>query len=164
MVVTGSHEVETLRVRPDGAADQPQAALGGKTPLAAAKTPALDALAARGRVGLTNHVPESLPPGSEVACMSLLGYDPLRFFTGRAPLEAAAKGIELAADDWAVRCNLVTITDGVMEDFTAGHVSTEEATALLTACQEGLAADFPDLAGWQFTPGVSYRNLLLYRG
>ena len=151
-------------VIPDGAADAPQASLGGLTPFQAARTPALDAVAARGRVGLTNHVPDSLPPGSEVACMSLLGYDPLRFFTGRAPLEAAAKGIELAADDWAVRCNLVTITDGVMEDFTAGHVSTEEATALLAACQEGLAADFPDLAGWQFTPGVSYRNLLLYRG
>ena len=151
-------------VIPDGAADAPQASLGGLTPFQTARTPALDTLAARGHVGLTNHVPDSLPPGSEVACMSLLGYDPLRFFTGRAPLEAAAKGIELGTDDWAVRCNLVTITAGVMEDFTAGHVSTEEATALLAACQEGLAADFPNLAGWQFTPGVSYRNLLLYRG
>ena len=151
-------------VIPDGAADAPQASLGGLTPFQAARTPALDSVAARGQVGLTNHVPDSLPPGSEVACMSLLGYDPLRFFTGRAPLEAAAKGIELGTDDWAVRCNLVTITAGVMEDFTAGHVSTEEATALLAACQEGLAADFPNLAGWQFTPGVSYRNLLLSRG
>jgi len=153
-----------LIVIPDGAADAAQESLGGRTPFQAARTPALDALAAGGLVGLTNHVPESLPPGSEVACMSLLGYDPLRYFTGRAPLEAAAKGIELGPDDWAVRCNLVTIRDGIMDDFTAGHVSSEEAAELLAACQRGLAADFPDLAGWEFTPGVSYRNLLLYRG
>ena len=155
-------------VIPDGAADAPQESLGGRTPFQAARTPAMDALAARGRVGLTNHVPDQLPPGSEVACMSLLGYDPLVFFTGRAPLEAAAQGITLGADDWAVRCNLVTIAVGeqgpVMEDFTAGHVSTAEATELLAAAQRGLAADFPGLAGWEFKPGVSYRNLLLHRG
>ena len=153
---------------PDGAADAPQASLGGKTPFQAARTPHLDALAARGRVGLTNHVPDSLPPGSEVACMSLMGYDPLAYFTGRAPLEAAAQGIALGPDDWAVRCNLVTIRDRgddqIMEDFTAGHVTTDEATELLAAAQRGLAADFPDLVGWEFKPGVSYRNLLLYRG
>ncbi len=150
---------------PDGAADEPQASLGGKTPLEAARTPAMDALAARGRVGLTNHVPDSLPPGSEVACMSLMGYDPLVYFTGRAPLEAAAQGIVLGPRDTAVRCNLVTIHDRVMEDFTAGHVSTEEAQELLTACQAGLATDFPALAAaWTFVAGVSYRNLLLYRG
>jgi len=154
-----------LIVIPDGAADAPQASLGGRTPLEAARTPALDALAARGRVGLTNHVPDSLPPGSEVACMSLMGYDPLVFFTGRAPLEAAAQGIVLGPRDLAVRCNLVTIRDRVMEDFTAGHVTTAEATDLLAACQAGLAADFPALAAaWRFAPGVSYRNLLLYRG
>jgi 2,3-bisphosphoglycerate-independent phosphoglycerate mutase len=114
-------------------------------------------------------VPDSLPPGSEVACMSLMGYDPLTYFTGRAPLEAAAKGIVLGPRDLAVRCNLVTIrqhgAERVMEDFTAGHVSTEEAAELLAACQRGLAADFPALAAaWTFEPGVSYRNLLLYRG
>lgn len=150
---------------PDGAADAPQASLGGKTPFQAATTPALDSLAARGRVGITNHVPDSLPPGSEVACMSLVGYDPLVFFTGRAPIEAAAQGIVLGPADFAVRCNLVTIRDRLMEDFTAGHVSTEEATALLAAAQAGLARDFPALAAaWTFVPGVSYRNLLLYRG
>lgn len=152
-------------VIPDGAADAPQESLGGRTPFQAACTPALDAVAARGRVGLTNHVPDSLPPGSEVACMSLMGYDPLAFFTGRAPLEAAAQGIALGPHDWAVRCNLVTISGSTMEDFTAGHVSTAEATALLAACQRGLAADFPDLAAaWSFVPGVSYRNLLIHRG
>ncbi len=154
-----------LLVIPDGAADAPQASLGGRTPLQAAHTPALDALAARGRVGLTNHVPDTLPPGSEVACMSVMGYDPLVFFTGRAPLEAAAQGIQLGPDDWAVRCNLVTIADQTMEDFTAGHITTEEATSLLAAAQQGLAADFPDLASsWSFMPGVSYRNLLIHRG
>ena len=158
-------------VIPDGAADAPQASLGGKTPFQAARTPAMDALAARGQVGLTNHVPDSLPPGSEVACMSLMGYDPLAYFTGRAPLEAAAQGITLGPDDWAVRCNLVTIrsseggSDSVMEDFTAGHITTEEGTALLAAAQKGLAVDFPEIAkAWQFKAGVSYRNLLMYRG
>lgn len=152
-------------VIPDGAADAPQAVLGGRTPFQAARTPALDALAARGRVGLTNHVPDSLPPGSEVACMSLMGYDPLRFFTGRAPLEAAAQGIALGPHDWAVRCNLVTIRDQTMEDFTAGHVSTAEATELLAAAQAGLARELPELAAsWSFMPGVSYRNLLIHRG
>ncbi|MFN6191112.1 MAG: cofactor-independent phosphoglycerate mutase [Planctomycetia bacterium] len=155
-------------VIPDGAADAPQDSLGGKTPFQAARTPAMDSLAARGTVGLTNHVPESLPPGSEVACMSLMGYDPLAYFTGRAPLEAAAQGISLGADDWAVRCNLVTIQPAeggpIMEDFTAGHITTEEATELLAAAQRGFAADFPGLAGWEFKPGVSYRNLLLHRG
>jgi len=158
-------------VIPDGAADAPQASLGGKTPFQAARTPAMDAIAARGQVGLTNHVPDSLPPGSEVACMSLMGYDPLAYFTGRAPLEAAAQGISLGPDDWAVRCNLVTIrsseggSDSVMEDFTAGHITTEEGTALLAAAQKGLAVDFPEIAkAWQFKAGVSYRNLLMYRG
>jgi 2,3-bisphosphoglycerate-independent phosphoglycerate mutase len=155
-------------VIPDGAADAPQDALGGKTPFQAARTPALDALAVRGHVGLTNHVPESLPPGSEVACMSLMGYDPLAYFTGRAPLEAAAQGIVLGPHDWAVRCNLVTISPGdagpVMEDFTAGHISSGEATDLLAACQRGLTAEFADLVGWEFKPGVSYRNLLFHRG
>jgi 2,3-bisphosphoglycerate-independent phosphoglycerate mutase len=165
-------------VIPDGAADAPQASLGGKTPFQAASTPAMDALAARGRVGLTNHVPDGLPPGSEVACMSLMGYDPLAYFTGRAPLEAAAQGITLGPDDWAVRCNLVTIRgsvaagassgatgEAIMEDFTAGHISTEEGAELLAAAQRGLAADFPELAAaWEFKPGVSYRNLLMHRG
>jgi 2,3-bisphosphoglycerate-independent phosphoglycerate mutase len=158
-------------VIPDGAADAPQASLGGKTPFQAARTPAMDAIAARGQVGLTNHVPDSLPPGSEVACMSLMGYDPLAYFTGRAPREAAAQGITLGPEDWAVRCNLVAIrpgdsgSDSVMEDFTAGHITTEEGTALLAAAQKGLAVDFPEIAkAWQFKAGVSYRNLLMYRG
>ena len=108
---------------PDGCADEPQESLGGKTPLEAARLPAMDAVAAAGVVGRANNVPKSLPPGSDVANLSLLGYSPLEHYTGRAPLEAAAQGIELGPDDWAVRCNLVTIEDQVMRDFTAGHIS-----------------------------------------
>ena len=148
---------------PDGCADEPQESLGGKTPLEAARLPAMDAVAAAGQVGRSSNVPSSLAPGSDVANLSLLGYDPLKHFTGRAPLEAAAQGIELGADDWAVRCNLVTIEDQVMRDFTAGHISTAEATELLKSAQEALGKDAPGSSSWQFYPGVSYRNLLVYR-
>jgi 2,3-bisphosphoglycerate-independent phosphoglycerate mutase len=144
---------------PDGCADEPQEALGGKTPLEAASIPAMDAVASAGVVGRANHVPAHLPPGSDVANLSLLGYDPNQYFTGRAPLEAAAQGIALGANDCAIRCNLVTIEDQTMRDFTADHISTDEARQLLAA----LSADIgrPDL---EFVPGVSYRNLLIYRG
>lgn len=144
---------------PDGCADEPQAALGSKTPLQAAKVPNMDRIAAAGVVGRANHVPECLPPGSDVANLSLFGYDPLKHFTGRAPLEAAAQGIPLGADDWAIRCNLVTVEDQTMKSFTADHISTEEATTLLKTAQEHLAGE-----RLQFIPGVSYRNLLIYRG
>src|SRR5690606_9658804 len=116
---------------PDGAADEPQESLGGKTPLQAANTPAMDAVATVGLVGRSNNVPPSLPAGSDVACLSLLGYNPLEHFTGRAPLEAAAQGIELGPKDWAIRCNLVTVENQTMRDFTAGHISTDEARSLL---------------------------------
>ncbi len=143
---------------PDGSADEPQAALDGRTPLEAARLPSMDAVAKAGVVGRAMHVPESLPPGSDVANLSLLGYDPLQHFTGRAPLEASAQGIDLGPGDWAIRCNLVTIKDQVMRDFTADHVSTAEAVALLTTAQEQLGNQH-----LQFYPGVSYRNLLVYR-
>lgn len=146
-------------VIPDGCADEPQQSLDGKTPLQAAHTPAMDEVASAGLVGRANHVPASLPAGSAVANMSLLGYNPLENYTGRAPLEAAAQGIELGPEDWAVRCNLVTVEDQVMRDFTAGHISTGEATELLKSAQAELVGDLP----LEFIPGVSYRNLLLYR-
>ena len=149
---------------PDGCADEPQEALGGRTPLQDAETPAMDAIARAGVVGRANHVPASLPPGSDVANLSLLGYDPIANFTGRAPLEAAAQGIELGPSDWAIRCNLVTIEDQTMRDFTAGHVSTEEARQLLATAQQMLGPGHPEGAGLEFVPGVSYRNLLLWRG
>jgi 2,3-bisphosphoglycerate-independent phosphoglycerate mutase len=149
---------------PDGAADEPQELLGGKTPLEAAHTPAMDALVAAGVIARACHTPKSLPAGSEVGNMSLLGYDPLKNFTGRAPIEAAAQGIELGAEDWAVRCNLVTVEDQIMRDFTADHISTEEATKLLATMQEYVAADTELADVLHFVPGVSYRNLMIWRG
>jgi 2,3-bisphosphoglycerate-independent phosphoglycerate mutase len=149
---------------PDGAADEPRDELGGRTPLEAARTPNMDAVAMAGVVARACHTPPSLPAGSEVGNMSLLGYDPFANFTGRAPIEAAAQGITLGPDDFAVRCNLVTIVDQVMRDFTAGHISTEEAASLLETAQEKIAGD-PKYAGaLEFRPGVSYRNLLIWRG
>ena len=145
-------------VIPDGAADEPQEELGGKTPLAAANTPAFDAIARAGIVGRANHVPSHLPAGSAVANMSLLGYDPAAVFTGRAPIEAAAQGILLEEDDWAIRCNLVTIEDQIMRDFTADHISSQEAATLLDALGEKIAAENID-----WISGVSYRNLLICR-
>ena len=144
---------------PDGCADYPVDSLGGKTPLQKAIIPAMDEIARIGLVGQSDNVPLHLPAGSEVANMSLLGYDPNLFFTGRAPIEAAAQGIQLGPDDWAVRCNLVTVQNQIMVDFTADHVSNAEATQLLTTAQERLGSD-----SLEFIPGVSYRNLLIYRG
>lgn len=146
-------------VIPDGCADEPQASLGGKTPLQAANVPNMDAIARAGVVGRANNVPDSLPAGSDVANLSLLGYSPLENFTGRAPFEAAAQGIKLGPDDWAIRCNLVTVENQTMRSFTAGHISTDEARQLLATAQEKLANE-----RMQFVTGVSYRNLLLYRG
>ncbi|HMC11445.1 MAG TPA: cofactor-independent phosphoglycerate mutase, partial [Pirellulaceae bacterium] len=139
--------------------DEPQASLGGKTPMQAANIPHMNAIAKSGVVGRANNVPPHLAAGSDVANLSLLGYNPNDYFTGRAPLEAAAQGIKLAADDWAIRCNLVTIENQTMRSFTADHVSTAEATELLKACQHEVGAGY-----LEFIPGVSYRNLLIYRG
>lgn len=144
---------------PDGCADEPQDSLGGKTPLQAANTPAMDAIAKAGVVGRANNVPAHLPAGSDVANLSLLGYDPNKNFTGRAPLEAAAQGIPLGPEDWAIRCNLVTIENQIMQEFTAGHISTAEATELLKSAQAAIGGET-----LEFIPGVSYRNLLIYRG
>ncbi len=144
---------------PDGCADEPQASLGGKTPLQAAQVPAMDAIAAAGVVGRANNVPDHLPAGSDVANLSLLGYDPNKNFTGRAPLEAAAQGIPLGPDDWAIRCNLVTVENQIMQEFTAGHITSPEAKELLATAQQKLGNE-----QLEFIPGVSYRNLLIYRG
>ncbi|HEV7280144.1 MAG TPA: cofactor-independent phosphoglycerate mutase [Pirellulaceae bacterium] len=160
-VVPPTVAMKYVIVIPDGCADEPQESLGGKTPLQAAHTPWMDEIARRGVVGRASHVPPGYAPGSDVANLSLLGYDPEICFTGRAPLEAAAQGIELGPEDWAVRCNLVTVQDQTMKSFTADHISTDEATYLLKTAQERLGEKRPEL---EFVPGVSYRNLLLYRG
>lgn len=155
----GKRTMKYAIIIPDGCADEPQESLNGKTPLQRANVPAMDAIAAAGVVGRANNVPAHLPPGSDVANLSLLGYDPNVNFTGRAPLEAAAQGIALGPEDWAIRCNLVTVENQIMRDFTAGHVSSGEAKELLQVAQERLVQ-----GPLEFVPGVSYRNLLLYRG
>lgn len=144
---------------PDGCADEPQNSLGGRTPLEAAHVPHMDAIAQAGLVGRALTVPAGLPPGSDVGTMSLFGYDPLVYHTGRAPLEAAAQGIELGPEDWAIRCNLVTIKDGRMESFTAHQVSN----GLAQECIELLQKDQCGSPLLKFHAGVSYRNLLIYR-
>lgn len=155
-------------VIPDGCADEPVPQLGGKTPLQAAQIPAMDRIAQLGIVGRANNVPLHLTAGSAVANMSLLGYDPNEHFSGRAPLEAAAQGIELGPKDWAIRCNLVTIADQNMKDFTADHISSQEAQALLADLQTAIAgSSLGNLAALskqlELVAGVSYRNLLLFR-
>ena len=147
---------------PDGAADEPIAELDGRTILEAAKTPNLDKIAAAGQIGTASNVPDGLPAGSDVANMSVLGCNPTLYYTGRAPLEAAAQGINLGPNDWAVRCNMVTLADQKMSSFTAGHISTQESAQLLKSLQEAIAGRYPDGAV-EFFPGVSYRNLLILR-
>src|SRR5436305_6785814 len=146
-------------VIPDGAADEPQESLGGKTPLQAARTPEMDRVAREGMLGRSRNVPDRFLPASDVATLSLLGYDPLLYYTGRAPLEAAAMGHALGPDDWAIRCNLMTIRDGRLTDFTAGHITSDEGRVLMEAL-----ADRVRRPGVEFYPGVSYRNLMIYRG
>lgn len=146
-------------VIPDGAADEPQPTLDGKTPLQAADIPHMDRVALQGLVGQADNVPASMPSGSDVGTMSLFGYDPLQYHTGRAPLEAAAQGIELGPRDWAIRCNLVTILDGIMHSFTAEQIPNDLGQHLVGLLQEAVRAQ-PE---WEFHAGVSYRNLLLYR-
>jgi 2,3-bisphosphoglycerate-independent phosphoglycerate mutase len=150
-------------VIPDGCADEPQEALGGRTPLQAADKPHMDRLARLGVVGRSDNVPPPLTPASDVATLSLFGYDPLQVYTGRAPLETAAMGIGLGPDDWAVRCNLVHVADGAMRDFTAGHITSDEGRQLIEALQGELGGALPGGDRLEFHPGVSYRNILVYR-
>jgi 2,3-bisphosphoglycerate-independent phosphoglycerate mutase len=153
-------------------ADRPHAQLGGKTCLQAAKTPNLDQLATLGEVGMVHTVPEGFPPGSDVANLSVMGYDPRKYFTGRSPLEAASIGVELAPDDIAFRCNLVTLRiisskspsagtgrRAIMEDFSAGHITTQEARLLIEEIDSKLGND-----RIRFYPGVSYRHLMVWKG
>lgn len=148
-----------LLLVPDGMADEPQDALDGRTPLEAADTPAMDALARGGTVGLVRTVPPGMPAGSDVANLSVLGYDPAAVYTGRAPLEAASIGVELRPGDVAYRCNLVTVVDGVMKDHTAGQISSLDGRRLVAALQAALGGD-----AFEFHAGVSYRNLMVWRG
>jgi len=138
----------------DGMADYPLEELGGKTPLMAANTPNMDWIARNGAVGLVKTIPPGFPSGTEIANMSLLGYDPARYFTGRGPLEAASMGVSLEADDVAFRCNLVSLevfgSQVIMEDFTAGHISSEEARRLIQDIDRELGTE-----AIRFYPGLA---------
>jgi 2,3-bisphosphoglycerate-independent phosphoglycerate mutase len=147
---------------PDGAADTPLKELDGRTPLEAADTPNMDWIALNGRQGTARTVPEGFESGSDVATMSLLGYDPAVYHTGRAPLEAAAQNIPLSPADWVFRCNLVTVVDGIMKDHSAGGISNAEAQRLIADLRRHLQ-DKGFAEGLEFHYGVSYRNLLVDR-
>ncbi len=146
----------------DGMADETIQELGGKTPLEFAETPNIDKIAALGLTGEIRTVPEGFPPGSDVATLSLMGYDPARYYTGRAPLEAASMGIALGPKDVAYRCNLITLEvlgqSIIMRDFTAGHISSEEARQLINGLNEAVADN-----EIRFHPGVSYRHLMVWK-
>lgn len=139
----------------DGMADEPIDALGGKTPLQVASTPSMDFLAKNGKVGTLETVPAGFHPGSEIANLSVLGYDVAKVFEGRGSLEAASMGIEIFPDEMAMRCNLICIEDGRIKNHSAGHISNEEATELINYLQEELGDDIVS-----FYPGISYRHLL----
>ncbi|MBI5117203.1 cofactor-independent phosphoglycerate mutase [Candidatus Poribacteria bacterium] len=143
----------------DGMADYPLEELGGRTPLEAAGTPNMDRLAREGIVGLVRTIPPGTAPGSDIANLNLLGYDVAQYYSGRAPLEAASRNLELAPGDVAFRCNLVTVEDGVMLDYSAGHITSEEASELIAAIDDRIGT--PSL---KFHPGVSYRHLLIVHG
>lgn len=147
----------------DGMADYPTDKLGGKTPLQCAFTPFMDQIAADGTIGLVDTIPKGINPGSDVATLSVLGYDPAETYTGRGPLEAASMGIALNPNDVVYRCNLVTIGNkdaesAFMDDFTAGHISSEESKKIILDINKELG-----LPPYEFFPGVGYRHLFVWR-
>ncbi len=149
----------------DGMADRPIEAFGGLTPLEYAKTPTLDAMAGRAETGLVHTIPEGMKPGSDTANLSVLGYDPEKYYTGRSPLEALSIGVDMKADDIAIRTNLITVSDGsepyeekTIIDHSSGEISTEEAEVLLNALREELEDD-----SYHFYKGTSYRHLLIWK-
>jgi 2,3-bisphosphoglycerate-independent phosphoglycerate mutase len=146
-------------ILPDGVSDVPISDLGGRTPLEAAKHPHIDWIAREGVNGLAATIPSGFKPGSDVGCMSVFGYDPRIYYTGRAPLEAAAQGIALREGDVAFRCNTVTIEGGAMADYSAGHIETEDSGALIASVNQRLGA-----LGLRFHSGVSYRHLAVVHG
>ena len=149
----------------DGMSDEPVEALGGKTPLEAANIPNLDALASMGELGLVQNVPQGMSPGSEVANLSVLGYDPRQDFTGRSPLEALSVGVSMTPEDVVFRCNLVTLTEEepyaqkTILDHSAGEISTAEADVLMQALRDAF-----DDSQFRFYTGTSYRHLMVWKG
>ena len=146
---------------PDGSSDLPLDELNGKTPLMVADTPNIDKLAKSGYGGLTNNVPEGYTQGSDVANMSIFGYNPSDYYTGRGPLEAGSVGIETTPCDVIFRCNTIYEKNGEMEDFNAGHITTEEADVLMKGLNTYFSEKYPDFKG-KFYTGISYRHLFVY--
>lgn len=142
----------------DGMADYPIKELNGRTPLEVASTPNMDYIAKHGKCGMARNVPDGMEPGSDVANLSILGFDPRKYYTGRGPLEAASAGVKLGKKDVAFRCNLITENDGTLLDYSAGHITTEEARELMPFIDKALGNEKV-----RFYPGVSYRNLLIIR-
>jgi len=143
---------------PDGASDLPIEALGNRTPLEVANTPFMDSLAKKGFVGRVRTVPPQFKPSSDVANLSLMGYDPEKYYTGRGPLEAANLGIDLEEGDFALRCNLISEADGKMVDYSAGHIANKEAHILMNFLDKKLGTD-----KIKFYPGKSYRNVVVFK-
>ena len=146
-------------VVPDGAADQPLAMFSGKTIFEVAEKPNIDSISMTGRQGLCQTVPPALQPGSDVAMMAVLGYDPVKYYTGRAPIEAVAQGINVTENDWIFRCNLVTTADGNMIDHSSGHISSEEGKKFIDELNKEFSSD-----RIRFYPGVGYRHLMIVNG
>jgi 2,3-bisphosphoglycerate-independent phosphoglycerate mutase len=144
---------------PDGAADYKVGKYGNSTPLEAAHTPNMDFLAKEGLCGTAVTIPEGMAAGSDVANYSILGYDPSKYYTGRGPLEAVSMGVALERDDVAFRCNLVTEGDGLLLDYSAGHIPSEEAAMIIETLEDKLGDEYT-----AFYPGIGYRHLLVLRG
>ena len=145
----------------DGSSDLPIDKLDGKTPLMVANTPNIDKIAKNGYGGLTNNVPNAYTPGSDVANMSIFGYNPADYYTGRGPLEAGSVGIKTTPCDVIFRCNTIFEKNGEMEDFNAGHITTEEADVLMQGLNNYFKEKYPDFKG-KFYTGISYRHLFVY--
>ena len=145
----------------DGMSDRPLKELGGRTPLIAARTPNMDAMATHGQFGYLNSASESFLPGSDIMNLNILGYPVERYYTGRAPLEASSIGVDLKEEDVAFRCNLVTLSEEglLMEDYSAGHISTEEASSIIKTLDSELGRE-----GLRFYPGKSYRHIMVLSG
>lgn len=142
----------------DGMSDYPLKELGGRTPLEVANTPNMDEITSQGQLGLTKMIPPGFAPSSDVAILSILGYNPKQYYTGRAPLEAASLGIELAQWEVAFRCNLITVDKGRLVDYSGGHISTGEAAELIRFLEQRLGTE-----SVKFHPGVSYRHICVIR-
>lgn len=160
----GDMTMKYVIVLGDGMADEPIEALGNKTPIEVAVTPTIDAMAKLGEVGLAYTVPVGMSPGSDTANLSVMGYNPKEYYTGRSPIEALSIGVDMQPDDVSFRCNVVTLSeeqdvyeDRIVLDHSSGEITSEEAAILIDALKEGLARE-----GYQFYAGTSYRHLLVW--